>query len=356
MISLIAVFLCLILNAVFAASEIALVSLSRSSLREEIKHGNKQATLLLSLRENPERTLSVIQIGITFVGALAAAISGASADKLLSPYLQYLLGIGAHTAEIVSIIIIVLPLTYFSVVLGELVPKTLALRRPMFIALKTAPYLDLCARFISPVATLLEWSTKKILSQISHKQLQSEVELESSPSSNIMSLDHLSPANRQYVLNIFRIERTTLKEIFIPWKETVFIYKKSPIHEIEQIIVSSGHTRLPVLDEDRVVGILNAKELLAFHHEGNEDWLALIRPVIFLDEQTPILSALRALQDKHSHMAIVTNAGKRSGVVTMEAIFEEIVGDIYDEDDDGALEKILSVHRYNRKFNKPSGL
>jgi putative hemolysin len=351
MIECLIVLICLIINALLAAAEVALISLSRSKLREEVKQGNRELKLVLELRENPERTLSIIQVGITFVGVIAAAVTGAGAGNWLCPYLKAWFSIGEKSSELLAIFLISLPFTYLSVVFGELVPKTLALRRPLFTSLLTAPYLQLCSKFISPVIAAFETSTKTILSLLPHKHIQEE-EYEVRGKKSEMNLEHLSPPSRQYVLNIFRVEQTRVKEIFVPWEDTIYIHKQKPIHEVEHVIVSSGHTRLPVVEDDRVIGILNAKELLAFHHEGNKDWQRIIRPVIFLEEATPILTALRRLQDEHSHMAVVTQNNHLKGVITMEAIFEEIVGDIYDEDDDGALKKILSAKRYNQKFKK----
>ena len=125
---IIAMFVCIGLNGVLALTEMAFVSVGKNRLRELAREGNRDAQRLVTLRDNPERTLSILQIGITLLGAVAAATGGVSIEEALSPYLESTLGLGESGAEVLGIILIVLPLTYLSVVAGELVPKTLALR------------------------------------------------------------------------------------------------------------------------------------------------------------------------------------------------------------------------------------
>jgi putative hemolysin len=141
----------------------AFVSIPRSELRGLAKAGNLSAKRLLSLRENPERTLSIIQIGITLVGAIASAVGGAGASEILEPYFKASIGFQERVAEILSVVVVVLPITYFSVVIGELVPKTLALRNPAKIVLAGAKAFLVADRILSPFITALEWSTKKFL-------------------------------------------------------------------------------------------------------------------------------------------------------------------------------------------------
>jgi putative hemolysin len=332
------ILICLIFNALLAGSETAFIALSPSSLKEWVKKGNQKAQLLLTLRENPERTLSIIQIGITFLGAFAAALGGAGAEETITPWLIHTFKFKEPLAEIVSLMIVVIPLTFISVVIGELVPKTLALRRPLFFASKSAPWLFQASRFIDPIVSLLEWSTKLILSYFPKEHIVHE---ENSEESAIL-IEHLSPFDKQYILNIVKIEKTTLQEISLNWSEVVYVDSHQSSSEVEQIIISSGHTRLPVMKDQEVVGVINAKEFLAFQKTGQNNWLSIIRVPIKPDGQLPILSALRLMQKQRSHMAIVYQGQNRRGIITMEAIFEEIVGDIYDEEDEGSLKRILA--------------
>ena len=342
MFELIIIVICLIINALLAGSETAFIAVSRPALRELVKQGNEKAKILFSLRENPERTLSVIQIGITFVGALAAAVGGAGAEETITPWLVAHFGINESFAEILAMLAVVIPLTYVSVVLGELVPKTFALRRPLFLAFKTGPWLHLISRFIDPIVTVLEWSTKKIVNLFPAEHMVHE---ESSQQDSSIELNVLSAPNRQYVLNIFKIEKTTVKEVLVGWSEVTYVEDSQTLEQVESIIISSAHTRLPVIKNNEVIGIINAKEFLAFQKTGQTNWLSLIRPPIRIPINMPMLSALQVMQEKRAHMAIVYSGNAKVGLVTMEAIFEEIIGDIYDEEDDGTLKRILnSIH------------
>lgn len=346
MIEISIIFICLVINAFLAGSEAAFIAVSKPTLRELVKKGDHKAKQLLLLRENPERTLSVIQVGITFAGAFAAAIGGVGAEEVISPLIIRAFQLNEFIAEILSLFIVVIPLTYISVVIGELVPKTLALRRPLFIASIAAPWLQKISVLISPIITLFEWSTKKILDSFPQKHVTSEEQTQESPS---LELNVLSAPNRQYVFNILKIENTTLKEILVNWSEVIYVEDHQIQEQIENAIISSGHTRLPVVRNNEVIGILNAKEFLAFQKTGQTNWQSLLRPAYNINVNVPILSALRLMQEKRIQMAIVSDNKNKVGIVTMEAIFEEIVGDIYDEEDDGALNRILNSASFKGK-------
>lgn len=348
----IAILLCLFCNALLAGAETAFISVSRPALKELLKKGNKEAELLLRMRENPERTLSVIQVGITFVGALAAGIGGAGAEETIAPFLKHAFSITDTSAEIAAILVVVIPLTAISVVVGELVPKTFALRRPLFSACKASYVLHKLDKGLGPVVTIFEWITRSIINlfpkQHAAQEEPSQVEIAA-------ELQGLSPTNRQYVVNILRIEQMKIASILVDWKDVVYVDEQMSVIEIEAIIIGSRHTRLPVVSKGTVIGIINAKEFLAFQKTNSTDWLSLIRPVLKLTSATSLLAALQLMQTNRSHLAVVYKSASKDGktfdetskqgIVTMEAIFEEIIGDIYDEDDDGNLRKILeSIH------------
>lgn len=339
MFEVIIILTCLLINAFLSASETAFIALSKPALRELVRQGNEKAKLLLHLRETPERTLSITQIGITFLGAFAAAVGGAGAEETIAPYLQHHFGMQEHLSEISAVLLVVAFLTYINVVIGELVPKTLALRRPMFIASKSAPWLHRIGSLIGPIVTFFEWSTKKILNSFPKKHVISESQ---GMDEAIVGFDALTESSKQYVLNLVKIENTTVNEILVPWSEVVYLFETQTLTEAEHIFVTSGHTRLPVVRDNEVIGMINAKEFLAFLQTKQQNWLSLLRPAVKTPDTTPLLTALRIMQDHRSHMAIVYDRSEKAGIVTMEAIFEEIVGDIFDEDDDGSVSKILS--------------
>lgn len=330
---------CLILNAFFSGYEMAFVSIPRSELRGLAKLGNKDAVRLLSLRENPERTLSVIQIGITLVGAIAAAVGGAGAGETLEPYLIQTYGMQERTAEALSMLIVVIPITYLSVVVGELVPKTLALRNPTKIVLAGAKPLFIADRILSPFITILEWSTKKIL-KIFFRKSKAPPPSDQAP----IEIDSFSPVHQKFMLNMADIEKKKIKDILLPWSQVAVVQMSSLVEEVAQMIISSGHTRLPVKDDGKVAGVLHAKEFAALKESGETNWQSIIHTALFVQPTDSALGVMRLLQDKKIHMAIVVSpSGERLGIVTLEDILEEVVGDIFDEDDDGRVRKVYAA-------------
>lgn len=332
----IVVLVCLFLNALLAAAEIAFVTLTRAQLREVAKSGKKSALTLMELRENPERTLSVMQIGISLVGALAAAVGGAEAQQTLGPYIQSRFEISQAYAQAISLIAVVVPITILSVVFGELVPKTLALRNPLRIALYSARWLMALDRIFLPIVDILEWSTKKILSVFFPRSKLPP------PAPETVELDQLSSQTRQYILNLVGIEKKRVREVILPWTQVDHVYFSQSIQEVEVVALRSGHTRLPVIAEGQVFGIINTKELLALVKSGADKWVQIVRPVSRVQESDTLLKALRQMQEKRSHLSTVFAGAALVGIVTMEDILEEIIGEIYDEDDDGALRRIIS--------------
>jgi len=328
---------CLILNALLVASEMAFVTLTRSQIKELVKSGKPSATVLLSLRENPERTLSVMQVGIGLVGALAAAVGGVEAHQTLSPYLQIRFTLNPFVAKVLAIAVVVVPLTLFNVVFAELVPKTLALRNPLKIALLSARWLVALDRIFLPIVDFLEWSTKKVLAVFFPKSRSGLP----APSDTV-ELDTLSSQARQYVLNLVGLEKRRVRDIALPWEQVDHIFFTQSLSEIEAMALRSGHTRLPVIAEGQVFGIINTKELWALIKAGNEKWTQIIRPISRVQEYETLFKALRQMQEKRSHLSAVFAGTSLVGIVTMEDILEEVIGEIYDEDDDGALKRILS--------------
>lgn len=335
MLELIIIIVCLLINAILAGSETAFIAVRRPQVNELAKQGNKKAKILLDLRANPERTLSIVQVGITFVGALAAAVGGAGAEEVIAPWLKETFGFREVLAEFISLIIVVVPFTFISVVLGELVPKTFALRRTLFLATESAPWLHLMSRLLNPLVSIFEWSTKTFMKIFPKHQVTDET----TSDEQSIELGILPIPNRQYVLNIVKIEKTTVKEILVNWKDVVRLSEDFSLEQVEDIIISSAHTRLPVVKNQEVIGMINAKEFLAIQKNGMKEWKQLIRSAIKIQAHMPILTALQIMQENRTQMAIVYLAQDIIGMITMEMIFEEIIGDIYDEDDESIIHK-----------------
>lgn len=342
MVSVIIVLTCLFLNMLLSGSEMAFVTVNRQELRSKAKK-SRSARLLLKLKQNPERTLSVIQIGITLVGAIAAAVGGAGADDLLRPILIDKYQLNTRTAEVLSIVMVVLPISYLNVVIGELVPKTLALRNSMMIASATAPMLYYAEKVLSPMVSLLELSTNLILKFVTFgRRNNAHIEAE-------INIDDLNQQTKQYVSNVINADKKTARDAMIPFAEVVLVRKSDTMEHISNVITTSRHTRIPVLDEDdHVIGLLNAKEFAAFKNVEDLDWHSLIRPILKFKAFDGLFKILVKMQESKTRMAIVYFQNKPFGLITMENIFEEIIGDLYDEDDDGLLKKVLASRGVRR--------
>lgn len=345
---IIIILVCLLLNAFIAAYEMAFVSVRKSELRKLARKKNARAQRILSFRENPERTLSVLQIGINLVGACSAAIGGAGAQETVAPALESWLHISTGTANLCALFAVVLPLTYLTVVVGELVPKSLALRHSTKISLMGLPFLVIFDRLLNPVVVLLESSTKWILNILSGgKNASIENPIESS-----VDLESVSSQGRQYVINLVNIETKRIKDLMLPWDEVFHINEDDSIAKVTDVVLSSGHTRLPVVSSRGVIGIIHTKEFMALVHSGEDrSWSQLLRSVLKVQEDDFALPLLRTMQDKKSHMAIVYSSKKAViGIIALEDILEEVVGDIADEDDESQFRKIFASQARNRSM------
>lgn len=328
------VLLCLLINMFLSGAEMAFVTVNKQSLKS-IASSNRKARILLRLKQSPERTLSVIQIGITLVGAIAAAVGGAGAEEGLSPYFMKTFNLSENAAEAISIAAVVLPISYLNVVVGELFPKTIALRNPLSISLWASNGLFVGEKILSPAVTILEKSTNFLLKfitigarkNVSHDQVD-------------IVIEDLPQQTKQYVVNIVSADKKVARDIMLPWDDVIFISKENTFEDVETIVLTSRHTRLPVLDNQEVVGIINTKEFLAL--PKSTEWQSLIRPIIKFKAFEPLFKILLKMQEQKSHMAVIYEQATFVGLVTMEDIFEEIIGDIFDEDDDDLIKKILA--------------
>lgn len=339
MFEILVIIACLFINMLLSGAEMAFVTVSKSQLRR-IKLTDKRAVLLLKLKDHPERTLSVVQIGITLVGAIAAAVGGAGAEEAMSPKLQSLFNITEESSEALAIFLVVVPITYLSVVVGELFPKTLALRYSTPLALISARYLFLFEKILSPAVTFLEASTRFLykLLPLSHAKHEG-------PEQQEIHIDELPMQTKQYVVNIVSASNKVARDAMIPWSQVDYLQSHQSMQEVESKIIESRHTRLPVLKEGEVVGIINTKEFMAIRAE--EGWDSIIRTALKFKQFEPLFKILVKMQESRSHLAIIYEQSSIVGILTLEDIVEEVIGDVFDEDDDGYLKKLLAsrAHR-----------
>ncbi|MCF6148940.1 MAG: DUF21 domain-containing protein [Candidatus Kuenenia sp.] len=329
----------LLFNSLFSCVEMAFASTNVALMRNMASKGNSAAKIFLHLKSRPERTFAVIQIGITLVGTLSAAVGGTEVEKTILPFLQRLLNVSDTTAKILGIALFVIPFTFFSVVIGELVPKAIAIRYPEEVSLISGRFLKIMIKIAMPVVHALEKSTIKLLSLFGIRATFPGKTVDAE-----LSLESLHPFHRDYILNLFALRFKKTSEIMLPFSKVVTVPASMNKEEILKVVIACGHTRIPVISEEeelKVSGILHTKEFIAMMDTKTPFSLEnLTREPYFVDVNDHILKVLKDLQVYHFQMAIVRKDSKPVGIVTMEDILEEILGEIYDEDDDGIVKKI----------------
>jgi len=325
-------------NGVFAGAELALLTLRKTRLRELLDEGSGAARAITALRENPERLLATVQIGITVVSATAAAFGGASLAHPLAGFLVRL-GVGEPTAESLAFALVVGFISYLSLVLGELVPKSLALRYAERYALLIGRPLHGVSWLVRPLVWLLTASSNLLLrffgdktnfaeARLSPQELQQLVEEAAKTGS-------LDPRAGEIASRAFDLTDLTLSAVMVPRSRIVALRRHASAEEIRQVLLEHGHSRVPVYEEtlDNIVGYVIAKDLLGVAWEGTlivlED---VLRPAYFVFETMRAMDTLKELQRRRMQLAIVVDErGGVLGLVTMEDLVEELVGDILSE-------------------------
>jgi putative hemolysin len=329
------------LNAVFAAAEIAVVTLRRTRIKQLVDAGNKRAIVLDKLREHPNRFLATIQIGITLVAVLASAIGGATLVKVIKPILMNIpIPFISASSEAISIIIVAAIITYFFIVFGELIPKSIALSNPEAVGLMIAPVIEKFSKIAMPFVQVLRISTNILLKPFGKRAFSergyiSEEEikllLEEGRERGIFEAEE-----KELIHSIFEFTDMSAKEVMVPSTQMATISLGMSPEDIKTIIAEEQFSRYPVIGKDLndIRGILHARDFLAALAKGGSDIRKLIKPPFFIPDTLKISILLREMQRKRTHMALVIDEyGGVSGLVTMEDLLEEIVGEIRDEYD-----------------------
>ena len=333
------------INSFFAAAEIALISQSETKLRRQAESGDKKASKILKLIQAPDSFLSTIQICITLAGFLASAFA---ADSFADRSVYWLINtcqitmIPEGVLKTLMVIVITLLLSYVSLVLGELVPKRLAMKRTEGVARATVDVVSGCSVFFRPVIWLLSKSTNGVLKLLRIDLSESDDE-EVSENEIRMMVDlgeergTIERNEKEMIENIFEFNNTTAEDVMIHRTDVVMLWLEEQPEEVLRVIEDSGLSRFPVYEDDAddIVGVLNARDyLFNIHRERPKVLKELLRPAYFVPESVRTDVLFRDMQSKKVHMAIVVDEyGGTSGLVTMEDLLEEIVGNIYDEFD-----------------------
>jgi putative hemolysin len=323
-----------LLNGFFAMSELAVVSARPARLEARARKGGRGARLALELARDPGRMLSTVQIGITLVGIVAGAFGGARLAGPLAAVLARVPGLAPVSAEI-AYALVVAAITYLSLIIGELVPKRLALRAPERVAALVAPTIDLVARMATPAVWLLEASTRLVLRLFGSEAQPSEAVTEEEVKMLIAEGTRAGVFHRheqEMIGRVLRLADRPVRSIMTPRLELVWLDVDAGPDEIARIVRESGHSRFVVgkgsLDD--VLGVVHVRGLLDACLAGRAlDLQAALRPMPVVPDTMPASRALEALRQARVSMALVVDEyGEVEGVVTAEDVLEALVGDM----------------------------
>ena len=331
-----------LLNGVFSATEIALVTIRRSRLQQLIDEGDRGARRVQRLKENPGRFLAVIQIGINFLGFLASAFAAVS---LVDGMEVWLAGFGPlqGIAGGVALVVVTGLLTIFTIIFGELVPKQIGLAHAERVAMSTSRFIDLLGTVLGPLVGFLTWTTRRI-SRIFGADVAADERISAEELRLIIEQGGeqgiLEAEEEQMIHAVIELGDQRIHEVMVPRIAMVTLAATATSEEAIDKVIEEGHSRIPVYEDtiDEIVGILYAKDLLPFLKGSAGDPPALrtlLRTPVFVPESMSVDDLLHEFQRRKVHIAIVLDEyGGTAGLVTIEDLLEEIVGEIQDEYDE----------------------
>jgi putative hemolysin len=357
-------------NALFAGAEIALVAVRTTRLEELADQGVGAAHAALALKRQPERLLATIQVGITVIGSTAAAMGGASVADRLTPVIANVPWLH-DSADEIALGIVIAGISYLSIVIGELVPKSIALRSAETYALLVARPLLALSALVKPIVTGLTFSSNLVLKPLGDQTTFSETRYSAEEIQQLVEegkkTGSLNPHAAEIASRALGFPELTAEEVMVPRHEVVMLPLSAPMDEIHRIIIARPHTRLPVFDEspDDIVGYVNVKDLATRSWEHGEIALKeVIRPPHFVPTSKLSVDLLSEMRKLHLPMAIVIEEqGGFAGLITLEDLIEELVGKIvtehgsdvqrYTRDRDGSwvVSGASPIRELNRELN-----
>lgn len=344
----------ILLNAFFAMTEIAVISLNSTKLKKDAEAGDKKAKKLLKMVEEPNRFLSTIQIAITLSGFLGSAFAADNFSGYLVDWIHDDLNFTAipvGALDTLALIVITLIISYFTLVLGELVPKRIAMQKPMQVARITCGVVSFVALITKPIVWFLSVSTNAVLRAL---KMKTDAEEEAVTEEEIRMMVEsgeesgaIDKEEKEWIENVFDFGDSTVRECMTHLSEVVAIAVNTGKDEIMKLIKSTGLSRFPVYHKDihDVFGVLYARDFLIAMSSGeNVSLEMLVRPTHFVPETVRSSIAFRDMQARKMHLSVVVDEyGDVSGIVTLEDLLEEIVGNIYDEFDEPEPAEIKQV-------------
>jgi len=340
---LLVIFILIVVNGFFACSEFAIISIRKSRIAQLVAAGDERAKILEEQRKDPHRLLAVVQIGVTVVGSTASAVGGIIAAEHLKPVLLAMpYEFVKNAAEPLSITVVVVIISYLSLILGELVPKTIGLQYADTVALKVAKPINFLEKIGSVAVSFLTVSSKAVLWLIRIKA-EGRAFITREEVQQIVAEGHetgvFSAAESEYIRNIFDFTHTSVREVMVPRTRMAALDLDLSHEEMLQFILENEYSRYPVYREsiENIAGVIHGKDFLGrIVTEPEFDINAIIRPPFYVPEGKKVNDLLKEMQRKRTHMALVVDEyGGLSGLVTTEDLLEELVGEIEDEHDIG---------------------
>ncbi|MGQ9490909.1 MAG: hemolysin family protein [Anaerolineae bacterium] len=333
-IEIVIILLLLLANGFFAMSEIAVVSARRARLQQRLAEGDARAADALALAEHPDDFLSTVQVGITLIGILAGAFGGATVARYLAAMLATIPALAPYSSAL-GLAFVVALITYFSLVIGELAPKRLALNAPEQIAMSVARPMRGLARFVAPLVWLLSTSTDLLMRLFgfrpSGEPSVTEEEIKVMIAQGAQA-GVFSAAESEVVQNVFRLADRTVSSVMTPRLDIVWLDLDDDPDQIRCKVTESGFSRFPVCQGglENVVGIVEAKALLVCQWEGQAlDLSAVMRPPQFVPETSSAVSLLSLFQESGLHCALaVDEYGGVQGLVTLHDVLHAALGDV----------------------------
>lgn len=347
MIDVTIIFSLFLLNGLFAMCEIALVSSRKSKLEQLAKKGSNGAKIALNLLKEPEKFLSTIQIGITLVGIVAGAYGAEVFTKDLQPFFENIIWLKPYAEEI-AFVSIVTAITYFSLIIGELVPKSIALNNPEKITITFAPFMKGLAIFTYPFVAFLSLSTKILLKLLMIKANKEPPVTEEELKYMIETGSQhgiIEKQESEIMYGVFRFGDKKANDIMTRKKDITWLNVNQTLPEILANVFQSSCTKFPVCEDslDKIVGVVSVKDVLRYLDNKEQFILKehLFEP-IFFPETTPTLKILETFRDKQIHIGFVVNEyGNTVGLVTLHDLVENIIGDLPEIGDEDLI-KIIS--------------
>jgi len=338
---IIAICFLLVGNGVFSGAEIAIISARRSRIDALIVEGRRAARRVKALQDNMDGFLATVQIGVTLMGTLAGVAGGYLASRYVEPALE-----GSAVAQylpptMVATVVVGGGIVYFELILGELVPKALALRFTDTVALLVAPPLWWLSRFSRGLVAVLTASTRGVLwvfglREFAHRTFVSEEEIKHLVTEG-RHQGVLDKTEEELIHSVFEFSETAVKKVMVPRPKIFALDVSTPPGEVEHLIVEGGYSRIPIYDDtpDNVIGLVYIKDVLRLLERRQPIVLRkILHPVHFVPETKKTGELLKELQKRRTHMALVIDEhGSLVGLVTLEDLLEEIVGEIQDEYD-----------------------